>query len=296
MKQNTLNNTGLDNKIGSTGGRILNKDGNNNIRKRGLPFYKRYSIYHTLINLSVGKFLASIFILYFLINLLFATFYFMLGPQGISIQNEPKCGLGFFQNCFFFSSQTLANVLSSIESLLGLLLFAVITGLSYARFAKPKSHIRFSNNLLMGPYQNGKALMFRLISDKNNVLTDLNMKVTAAIKVQKGDKLVNEFFQLRLEMDNVNALAFNWTIVHALDAESPFADYTFEDFEKNDVEIIVFLKAYDEHYSSQVLARTSYKASEFVDNAKFKVMFHQSPDNTHTILNLQKLNDFDQFV
>jgi inward rectifier potassium channel len=303
----SLDNTGLDNKTGNTAGRVVNKNGLPNIKKRGIPWHQRLSSFHTLINLSFGKYLLLILFVYFVINVFFASIYFLMGPQSLSIQSTDKCDLGFFQNCFFFSAQTLttvgygrispitfsANVISSVESLLGLLLFSVITGLSYARFAKPKSHIIFSNNILVSPYMAGKALMFRMVSQKNNILSDANAKVTAVISVEKNGKLVNEFFNLKLEIDTINSLAFNWTLVHVLDSESPFANYNFDDFVKNKVEILVFVKAYDEQYSNQVLARTSYTAAEFVNQAKFKIMFSQALDGMYTNLELQKLNDYE---
>ncbi len=307
MAINELENTGLDNHVGNTAGRLFNKQGQPNVIKSGLPWYKRYSSFHTLINMNIGKYILSIFVAYSILNFLFASIYYALGTKAISVADAHVSNFKFFQNCFFFSAQTLttvgygrispislsANIVSSLEGLIGLLLFAVITGLSYARFAKPRSHIKFSSKLLIAPFQDGKALMFRLVSRKNNILTDAHAKVTAAVAINKNGKIVNEFFNLNLEIEKINTLSFNWTIVHPLDAESPFADFIFEDFINKNVEIIVFISAYDEQYNNKVLARTSYTANEFVNNAKFKLMFFKASDSTHTVLELQKLNDYE---
>ena len=57
------------------GGRYLDKDGRPNIRKTGIPFLERNSWYHTMLQLNRWKFLLVIFVVYILVNLLFACVY-----------------------------------------------------------------------------------------------------------------------------------------------------------------------------------------------------------------------------
>ena len=94
----------------------------------------------------------------------------------------------------FFSVQTLAtigygklvpntraaNVLVAIEALVGLLGFAILSALLFARFARPTAKIRFSSHAVVAPYQNGWALMFRLVNLRNHDLTDVHAVVSFA--------------------------------------------------------------------------------------------------------------------
>ena len=60
------------------------------------------------------------------------------------------------------------------------------------------------------------------------------------------------------------------------------------------MEIMVFLKAFDQVFSNNVITRTSYVSSEIVWGAKFKMMYQPSGDKNKTILDVSKLNDYEK--
>jgi inward rectifier potassium channel len=45
---------------------------------------------------------------------------------------------------------------ATFEAFIGLLSFAIATGLFFARFSKPESHIRFSKNAIISPLKMAK--------------------------------------------------------------------------------------------------------------------------------------------
>ena len=85
----------------------------------------------------------------------------------------------------------LTSTIASFEALLGLLSFALATGLLYGRFAKPKAYLRFSENALIAPFQNITALMFRVAPYKNTTLLDAEAKVNLAMTIEEDGKMVN---------------------------------------------------------------------------------------------------------
>lgn len=305
LKFKPINDTGFDNTTGNTSGRVLNKDGSSNVIKTGLSYFKRISLFHTLIELSTWKFFILVNIVFIILNIGFACIYFLLGKGSIEMpsSNSP---LEHFLHCFFFSTQTittvgygqvspitpLANFISSFEALFGWIAFAVLTGLIYGRFAKPKAYLLFSNNALISPYKNGKALMFRMAPYKNNNLTEAEVMINMTFKISQNGKIVNKFFTLTPEISKISSLPLNWTVVHHINETSPLYGMCKEDYEINKIEIMIFVKAYDEHFSNMVQQRTSYTTDEIVHDAKFTQMFSQSDDNQTTILELDKLNDF----
>ena len=163
----------------------------------------------------------------------------------------------------------------------------------YGRFARPVAHLLFSDNALIAPYQNGKALMFRLANSKTNDLADVEAQVLLSLVTYDGQNFVRKYFTLELERKIVNALALSWTLVHPITETSPMFDFTPEMMQEYEAEILVNIKGFDTTFSQMVYSRTSFHYTAIVWNAKFRPAFRRSDDGTETILELDKLNDFD---
>lgn len=303
-----VENTGFSALSNAEGARITNRDGSPNLRKDGLPFWERISLYHTLLRMPRGKFLLLVFLFYTVINVFFAVVYCLVGVQFLDGVGKTNALMKQFEVAFFFSSQTLTtvgyghispvgtvtNAIASLESFIGILSFALVTGLFYARFSRPKAYLLFSDNILVAPYKGGKALMIRFTSYKNNHLTDVEALWTVALHVQEGDKRVTRFYQLPLEINKVASLALSWTMVHALDENSPLYSYSVEELMDNKVEVIVAIKGFDDHFSNTVQQRTSFTHRELVYGAKFIPMYERSEDGSHTVLELDKVGAYER--
>lgn len=300
----TNNDTGFGSVAGNNGGRFINKDGSFNLRREGISLINRFSIYQRMLNLPRWKFIGLIIIFYFIINVLFTTAYMLMGPeqlQGIVAANW----WGVCKEVFYFSCQTFttvgygrvnpmgdaANLLASVEALCGFLSFAIATGLIYGRFAKPRSYLMFSDLALISPYKNSTALTFRFATYKDNhILTNVEIKVNIALKVNENGIDVYKFYDLELERYKVDSLPMNWTVVHPIDENSPVNGFTYEDMVNADVELYVLITGFDAVYSAPVLQRTSYTYQEMKFNAKFVPMYRESEDGQTTILEMHKLN------
>ena len=297
-------NTGFGTNPSNYGGRFINKDGTANISKRGSNFLSRISWYHTMLNMPVWKFLFVILSFYAFVNFIFATLYYTIGIEYLDgIENAGPEWLKFWK-AYFFSAQTfttvgyghispngfLTSTLAATEALVGLLSFAIATGLFYGRFSKPKAFLKFSENAVIAPYRGMKALMIRMVPYKNNNLTDADAKMTLGMSVEVNGKPENKFYSLALEMRAINSLTLSWTLVHPITEDSPLFGFTEVDFAKAEGEIIVYVKAFDDMFSTTVAAGTSYVFDEVVYGAKFDLMYSENAANTKTILYLDKLN------
>lgn len=269
-----------------------------------MPFRKRFSVFHDMLNLPVGKFITIIFLFYVAINIIFTVVYFFLGSSqfdGLIPGNDWK----IFRQLLYFSTQTLTtvgyghvspvgdgvNMVAGIEALTGFLSLAIATGLIYGRFSKPKSYLLFSNDALISPYKNGKALMFRFAGFKDkHALTDLEVRINTGLLLVENGKPDYKYFSLDLERTKVESMAMSWTVVHPIDEKSPFYGFTEEDMKNADVEIYVMLKGFDDVFSNFVQQRTSYTYHEIIFHRKFIPMFRESDDGKTTILELHKLN------
>ncbi|MFK7756607.1 MAG: ion channel [Flavobacteriales bacterium] len=291
---------GLDTKSSSKEYRSLNKDGTFNIKKTNLPFMARLNFFHSLVSMHWLKFLGVILLSYFTINIVFATLYLLVGIEHLTAFT-PESPFRQFMKAFFFSAQTIttlgygrvaplglvANTIAAVESMLGLLLFALGTGLLYGRFSKPSTKIIYSRNAIIAPYRGVSGLMFRMVNARNNQL--LEVEVTVNLSLQKPDADRREFHQLALERNKVVFFPSLWTIVHPIEESSPIHGMGLAQLYENDVEIIISLRAFDESFSQTVYSRCSYKASEFKWGEKF-VYINQINDGTIQI-DVARLNE-----
>ncbi|MBP1224672.1 ion channel [Flavobacterium sp. 1355] len=306
-KAKTDENSGFGTNANSYGGRFVNKNGTANIEKRGMNLLQRISWYHTMIEMPNWKFMLILFSFYIIINFIFAIIYYAIGIEHLDGINASGSFLTQFGQAYFFSAQTfttvgyghisptgfLTSALSAAEALIGLLSFAIATGLFFGRFSKPTAFLKFSHNALISPYKGNKGLMIRLVPFKNTNFTDATAKITLGMNVEEEGRQTIKFYNLELELSRINALTLSWTLVHPITENSPLYNFTEEDFKKIHGEILVFITTFDDMFSNTVVARTSYTFSEIIYGAKFRAMYNRSKDNTKTILHLDKLNQYD---
>lgn len=133
--------------------------------------------------------------------------------------------------------------------------------------------------------------MFRMATYKNNDLTDVEAKVTAAVHSMEEGKRTTRFYPLHLEISKINNLAISWTCVHYMNEDSPFWQMTEKDMVDAQVEIMVTVKGFDDHFSNTVQQRTSYSFREMVYGAKFVLMYERADSGTHTDVLLDKVNE-----
>jgi len=299
-------NTGLSTRAASNAGRIFNKNGAPNVTISGVPFFRRFSIFRFMLELSFWKFLGVILLVYLVVNLSFAGIYSAIGVENLG-GLDAKTLDGKFWEAFFFSAQTLstvgyghvypagvaANCVAAAESLLGLLMFAIATGLMYGRFSQPKAFLQFSNNALFSPFKGGTALMFRFAPYKKHFLSEVEVKVTLAAQLYEDGALRNRFFNLDLELSKATTLVLNWTVVHPINEKSPFYKLSKEDILQSKAELLVYVKGYDEGFANTVISRSSYLPDELVFGARFVMMYEPGKEGNHTVLDHSKLNEFE---
>ncbi|MES2332459.1 MAG: ion channel [Bacteroidota bacterium] len=305
QKAQVNNETGLGTNTALSGGRFFNKNGVPNMEVRGLPFMRRLNIYHTLLSMSRWKFFSVIIIFFVGINLLFASLYLAIGIDHlggmVAANNAEKFG-----EAFFFSAQTFttvgygrinpigfaASLTASLEALIGLMSFALVTGLLYGRFARPRAYIRYSKNALFVPFRDGVAVMFRMVPYTKNYLLNVEVKVTLALKIQEDGQMKNKFFNMPLDIAKATTMTANWTLVHMINEESPLFGFSKKDINDAQAELLIFVQGFDESFSNTVVSRASYNFEELVYGAKFVPMYHPNEGNTKTILHLDKLDEY----
>jgi len=276
--------------------RFLNRDGSFNVVREGLSFFRSLSPYHYLLTTSWPRFLGMVVLFFLVTNAVFGAAYFACGPGQIAGSRAVTLPAQYLED-FFFSVQTFAtigygamypagraaNVLVTLESLVGLLGFALATGILFARFSKPTARILFSEQAIIAPYREITAFELRVANMRRNEMIQVEAQVLLT-RFRLDGSGNREFLPLKLERDRVVFFPLAWTIVHPIDEASPLYGATPEDLEAWDAEFLVLFSGIDEIFSQRVHTRSSYKANEIVWGARFTNLFNPSkPDGVLSI-------------
>lgn len=282
--------------------RAINKNGRFNVHRRGSSF-SSWSPYLFMVDTSWPKFIGIMLLAYLLVNLTFASIFFGIGIENL-VGASSNTGVGPFLSAFFFSVHTLttvgygsmyprgvgANSVAGVEAMVGLMGFALGTGLLFARFSRPSARMVFSKFMVMAPYQGGIGLEFRVANERNNILMDLEAKLILMTVERADGGLGRKFVELTLERQRVYFIPLSWTIVHPVDQASPLWGLTPDDLARKEAEFLVLLKGFDETFSQFVNSRYSYRYDEIQWGRRFLPAFKVDPEGD-LVIELDRLND-----
>ncbi len=291
--------------------RLINSDGTYNYTRVGLPWYETFNFYKWIITTKWRNFILIIFLWYTVVNILFVAAFYMVGVDQIGglMFNNAK---DKFWEIYFFSSQTLttvgygrinptgfgASAVASFEALIGLLSFAIITGLLFARFAKAPDIVMYADKVMVSPFilndNEVPALMIRAANRVNSSLMNVRAQISLNMLIFDENGTGNrKFFSLALERETVMFFPTTWTIVHPIDEKSPLYGYTYEALQRAKPELLLLISGFDETFDQNIFSRRSYTFEELEWGGKFIRAFYFEEDG-QGVVNLGKLNHFDK--
>jgi len=284
--------------------RMLKEDGTFNIKRIG-TVRRLKDFYKFLVDLHAWKFALFLVGAFIIANLFFAGVYCWIGTE--SLQGVHPTQHSFLAS-FYFSAQTFTTVgygaiapkgnlisfIAAMEAFVGLIAFAIATGLIYGRFSRPSTKIAFSHNVIITPYEDATAVMFKMVNQRNSVL--LNTKVNVMLSIAEGDQsmenVAREYYSLPLEVDFVRYFPLTWTIVHKISEDSPLYGKSVTEIKSQLAELLILIEAYDETYSQMVIKKHSYAENQWASGVKFRKNFHADENGT-IILNIHGISDLE---
>jgi inward rectifier potassium channel len=236
--------------------------------------------YHNAMTVTWPAFFGSLAAIFILYNLLFAEIY-NFGEAPIA-DAKP----GSFSDLFFFSVETTSTVgygdmhpqtmyghlIATAENFFGLVSLAVMTGLVFARFSRPRARLIFANNPVIAMHNGAQTLMMRVGNARNNFISDASAKlwIIRATNSTEGRRSVT-FLPMRLDRSENPVFALSWTLFHTIDADSPLHGLSAEHIADDDLNFALTISGLDETSSQLVHARNRYAGAdirvghEFVD-------------------------------
>lgn len=275
---------GLGSKYKAPLKRIMNSDGSYNIKRVG-GLSNMQDFYKFLTDVSLPLFMIYVVSFYIVINLFFSSLYLLVGVEQLNGINDQQSD---FFTAFFFSVQTFTTVgygsiapngmgvdiIAMFEAFVGLMSFAMATGVLYGRFSKPRTKIGFSKNIILTPFEGETAMMFKMVNMRKNVL--LKTKVNVMLILDKGgdeNQFNKLYFEIPLENNKVDFFPLTWTLVHKITEESPLYGLNISDMKAKNAELVILVETFDETYGQTILQKHSYAQEQWRENVKFATNF-----------------------
>jgi len=239
--------------------------------------------YHNAMTVTWPAFFGSLAAIFVLFNLMFAEIY-NLGDAPIA-NAKP----GSFSDLFFFSVETTSTVgygdmhpqtmyghmVATVENFFGLVSLAVMTGLVFSRFSRPRARLIFANNPVITVHNGAPTLMLRVANARNNFISDASAKlwVIRGVTSAEGRRSVS-FHPMQLERSDNPIFALSWTLFHKIDADSPLYGMSAEDLLASDMNFAVTISGLDETSAQVVHSRNRYSAQDLRVGHEFVDIIH----------------------
>jgi len=267
-------------------------------------------LYHSLTSMSWPLFFSWFALVFFLFNLMFAALY-QLDPHGLTAIG-PQDQMTPFARAFFFSVHTvatvgygnvypvswIANLLVVVEIACGILVFALTSGLVFARFSRPTARVLFSNVVVVREFQGVPTLMLRAANQRTNFILEASVRVSILRTERNGNSQMRRFYDLPLERPSSPFFSLSWLIMHKIDEGSPLYGMDQSDFESSGDEIAVLLTGIDASVAQPIHARHAYGPGhvrwnhDFADVISVDDLGRRWIDFTkfHNVLSLEETN------
>lgn len=257
--------------------RASSPDARVDIRRVGGNLHPLGDLFHRLMTASWPATIAFIFVTYLSANCVFAVVYALIGDLD-------HARAGSFEDCFFFSVQTMAtigygvispkgtvtNLVVSFEAITGIIAAALTTGLVFAKFSRPTARLLFTRTALIGTMDGKRVLMFRIANERSNRIMEatVHIALTRNERTKEGQPF-RRIYDLKLQRDSSAIFVLTWMVFHTVDESSPLYGETAESLAKSDATIIVSLIGTDETLAQTVHSRHTYEHDEIIFDARF---------------------------
>ncbi|MBV8429072.1 MAG: potassium transporter [Hyphomicrobiales bacterium] len=240
--------------------------GNRDAVTRGLERRLFDDFSHRSMTTSWPRFILGAAVVFLLLNAIFA-FAYWVGDDPVA--NVPN---GSYVYDLYFSIETIATVgygdlhpqthyghiVASLEMFVGLFYAGVLTGLIFARFARPRARVLFAEKMVIADHQGHRTLMVRMANERQNTISNASAKLWIIRAVDDDGHPFRAFYELSLLRKESPVFTLSWTIFHRIDKESPLFNLTSADLAQLSASFVVIIEGFDESSAQVIRARRGY--------------------------------------
>jgi inward rectifier potassium channel len=268
------------------------------MRVVGVPGAGLRDLYHWLLRVPWWALLAVIVVGYLVLNALFAAIYLLTG----GVANAAR---GSYVDAFFFSVQTMgtigygsmypatraANAVVVAESVAGLVVTALATGLVFGRFSQARARVVFSSRVAIGPYDGVPALMIRIGNERRGRIVDATFRLTMMRNTRTLEGVPTyRTVDLPLVRHRAPALSRSWTILHRIVDGSPLAGQSPESLAAAEAELTLAVTGTDETSLQPVHAQHTWLHPSVVWGARLADILSETADG-NVLVDLRRFHD-----
>jgi inward rectifier potassium channel len=262
--------------------------------------HAQMDLYHRVVSMGWLGYLGVFASSFLIVNAIFGALYY-LGESSIG-----GLASNSYWEYFFFSVQTLAtigygskfpqtlyaDVLVTLEAMLGLLGLGLFAAIAFARLSIPKARIIFSKVAVIAPFEGVPTLMFRVANERNNRIIGADVELSLLMRetTQEGLSL-RKIHDLNLLRNHTPMLSLTWLICHPIDENSPLLGLTADELQQSDFALIATLKGLDETISQTVHANHIYANADLRWDHRFEDMFAEDAATGKSHIDLTRIHD-----
>lgn len=273
-------------------------------KKKGISHFDMRDPYHLAVALTWHQFFATLLVFYLLVNVVFATFFYLVPG---SVANARPYS---FPDAFFFSIETLATVgygemypatsyghiVAASEILCGLGFTAILTGLIFTRFSRPRAKFVFASHPVVATYNGKPTLMLRVGNGRTIVLLDAVLKLNLLLSVRTAEgALFRRAQELPLERAHLPVFPLAWTLMHVMDERSPLYGYGAAQMTAAHAQVFVAVEARDPTLAASVHEIRHYAAEDVRFGMRYVDAVTMEEDGT-PMVDLTKIGEIEPDV
>jgi inward rectifier potassium channel len=256
-------------------------------------------LYHRSMTVYWPVFFGSAAAIFVALNAVFG-FLYSLGHEPIAnaAENGPLA-------YFYFSIETLATVgygdmhpqtnyghlIATIEIFTGMSFLAVMTGLIFARFSRPRARFVFAKEAVITRHDGRPTLMIRLANARHNTVSRASARlwIIRAERTKEGDQL-RRFYEIKLDRSEHPMFVLSWMLFHVIDKDSPLHGMTASDLAEGDALLVLNVGGLDDSSAQQLYARHIYSWRDIRWHHRYQDIASVSPQGRF-LLDYTKFDD-----
>ena len=258
-------------------------------------------LYHRSMTVYWPVFFGSAALVFALLNVVFAFLFWLGGDPVANVSPDLPLPLSLF----YFSIETLATVgygdmhpqtnyghlVATVEIFTGMCLLAVMTGLVFARFSRPRARFVFADHPVVTTHEGVSTLMIRMANARHNTVSRASARlwIIRAERTREGDQL-RRFYELKLDRHEHPMFVLSWMLFHVIDTDSPLHGMTAADFETGDALLVLNVSGVDDSSAQQLYARRVYSWRDLRWGHRYRDITSVSPQGRF-LLDYTKFHD-----
>jgi inward rectifier potassium channel len=275
--------------------------GQREIETHGLGTGFWSDLYHRSMTVYWPVFFGTAALIFVILNAAFAFLYWLGDKPVANVADNLPLPLSLF----YFSIETLAtvgygdmhpqtnygHVVATVEIFTGMCFLAVMTGLIFARFSRPKARFVFARHPVVTTYQGQPTLMIRIANARHNTISQATAQLWLfRLEHTKERDVFRRYYELKLDRREHPMFSLSWTLLHVIDETSAFHGMNADDFADAEGALILNLNGVDDNSAQRLYARQIYSRQDIRWQHRYRDITSLS-DKGRLVLDYSKFND-----